>query len=283
MAIEDSRGPAGSKPKRQKTLARDVFPGKGRSEAIGNLKNKGTPEHYLSTFLSRPASSIPKGAQWAVMFDDLEGSILPAIDLAYKREPNASEWQTTAAAKTILTEEYQETKGCMFCQAIGLPGEGMNANVEGNIKSNAFLRSYVGGGRTDFATMRMTFIDTNISFCDSFLRGWALATANFGLVARSGDKNYRTRLTCFKFGITPTGPIILQTVTFHGICCISVSEEEYNYNAATAPVEREARFIFHSYSVNTEDPSSSPLRQNITSKTDIITKTTQSLSNQSIA
>lgn len=212
-------------------------------------ENKGNPAYFLDAFLSRPATSIPKGAQWAVMFHDLETSILPAVSLAYDNEPHS--WQTEEAAAVILSPEYQQSKGCLFCQAIGLPGEGMNPVAEGNIKYNAFIRSYVGAGRNDFPMMRMTFLETNISFCDSFLRGWALATANFGLIARSGDKNYRTDMTCYKFGITPTGPVVTMAMTFRGICCINVAEEEINYNPVSAPVERSAQFIYHSYSVDT--------------------------------
>lgn len=219
-------------------------------------ENKGTPAHFLKAFLSKPASSIPKGAQWAVTFDNLESDILPAIKLAYSFEPDAKEWQTAKAANVVLSPAYQEDKGCMFCQAIAIPGEGSEASVQQNVKQSSYIGSYIGGGRNTFAPMRMTFLDTNISFCDSFLRGWAIATAAFGMIARSGNKNFRTDMTCWKFGITPTGPIILQTVSFHGICCISVSEEEYNYQPATAVVEREAQFVYHSYSVNSDGSAS---------------------------
>jgi hypothetical protein len=216
-------------------------------------ENKGNPVDFLSRFLSRPASSIPKGAQWAVVFDNLQ-DILPSISKAYGREPNTiGAWRTEEAAAIILGPDYQTDKGCLFCQAIGLPGEATNTNVAGDLggqgAQSAFIRSYVGGGRTNFPEMRMTFLDTHVSFCESFLRGWALATANFGMVARS-DIIYRTNLTCHKFGITPSGPIIRQTISFNGVCCISVSEEEYNYQTATAPLEREARFVYHSYTVN---------------------------------
>lgn len=208
---------------------------------------------FLDSFLSRPASSIPKGAQWAVTFEDLEDRILPAISLAYSYEPGSNLWNTEEAAKTILTDEYQTSRGCLFCQAIGLPGEGMQANIEGVIQSNAYIRSYVGAGRNAFPLMRMTFLDTHVSFCDSFLRGWTLATANFGMIARSQStpENYRTNLTCYKFGITPDGPFVIQKIEFKGICCVSVSEEEYNYAPVTAPVLREAQFVYNSYSIDT--------------------------------
>ena len=210
---------------------------------------KANPSYFLDQFLSKPVSSIPKGAQWAVFFSDLFGSILPAITEAYKFEPTP--WKTEQAAGAILTNSYQQDKGCLFCQAIGLPGDGLTPVSEGNIKTNAFLRSYVGAGRTDLPLLRMTFLETNVSFCDSFLRGWALATANFGLIARSGDKNYRTNLTCYKFGITPEGPIVTMQMTFEGICCVNVSDEEFNYNPGTSPVERTANFIYNSYSIDT--------------------------------
>ena len=208
---------------------------------------------FLDSFLSRPASSIPKGAQWAVSFDNLEDRILPAISLAYSYEPGTNLWKTEEAASVILTKEYQETRGCLFCQAIGMPGEGMQANVEGVIQSNAYIRSYVGAGRNAFPIMRMTFVDTHVSFCDSFLRGWTLATANFGMIARpqSATENYRTNMTCYKFGITPEGPFVIQKIEFKGICCINVSEEEYNYAPVSAPVMREAQFVYNSYSVDT--------------------------------
>ena len=193
---------------------------------------------FLNNFLSRPATAIPKGALWAISFETQAGSlrntIYPAIESAYKNEPSGgANWKTQEAAAAILTDEYQKSRGCLFCQAIALPGESMVANVEGNIVSNAFIRSYVGGGRNAFPIMRVTFLDTNTSFCDTFLRGWALATANFGMIARnkSDPKNYRTDLVCHKFGVTPEGPFIIQTMTFKGICCIGVSEEEYNYQA----------------------------------------------------
>jgi len=216
---------------------------------------KGAIHNFLQTFLTSPASSIPKGAQWIVSFETGENTlarnIFPAIELAYKYEPNA--WKTKDSATSILTEFYQDTKGCMFCQAISLPGEGTDVNVEGNIKSNAYIRSYVGGGRTDFQQMRMTFLDTNVSFVDSFLRGWSLATANFGMIARSkrSEENYRTDIVCYKYAITPKGPSIIQTILFKDACCISVSDEEYQYTTSTSPVLREARFVYNSYSIDT--------------------------------
>lgn len=215
--------------------------------------------YFLNVFLGNPASSIPKGAQWAVFFDDLK-TILPAIQLAYSSEPGGNNaWKTEEAARVILNENYQNRDGvgCLFCQALSIPGEGLTPVAEG-IKYNGFLRSYLGAGRNDFPIMRMTFLDTNISFTDTVLRGWALATAKFGMIARSGEKNYRTNMTCYRYSITPNGPSILQKVYFEGICCVSIEEEELNYDPMSSAPKRRAQFIYHNYHMDTVtdvDPS----------------------------
>ena len=237
---------------------------------------------FLSNFLSRPASSIPKGAQWAIAFQNLDsnvGGLLNTIEEAYKLEPNAKLWNTTNSAKVLLNKEYQSMRGCLFAQAIDLPGEKIQTNTEGNIKSNAFIRARVGGGREDFGTLKVTFLETNISFVDSLLRGWSLATANFGLIARADDDplQYRTTLYCYKFGTYSAEfpPFVLQQVIFDGVCCVSVSNEEYNYSPVSGTAKmREAEFLYNSYSIDTATNLPAEFTQNqIPGATDLYSPT----------
>ena len=215
--------------------------------------------NFLSNFLSRPASSIPKGAQWAIAFQNFDNSdlkLLNTIDKAYEYEPQSKLWNTSKAAKVLLGEDYQSRHGCLFAQAIELPGERIQTNAEGSIKSGGFIRARVGAGRDDFGTLKITFLETNISFVDSLLRGWALATANFGLIARAPTDplQYRTTLYCYKFGTYSAAepPYVIQEVVFDGICCTSVSSEEYNYAAADGTAKmREAEFLYNSYAIDT--------------------------------
>lgn len=205
--------------------------------------------YFLDVFLKTPAGSLPKGGQWAVFFEDIKTDILPAIRLAYQGEPNANLWNTADAGEFILNEEFNNADGigCLFCQAIRMPGEGSTPIAEG-IKYNSYLRSYVGAGRNDFPVMNMAFLETNISFTDTILRGWALATAKFGMISRTGtNKNYRTNMTCYKYTTTPYGPQVLLKAHFTGICCISVDDQEYNYDPMTSAVKRQAQFVYHDF------------------------------------
>jgi hypothetical protein len=226
--------------------------------------------YFLDNVLNTPAGALPKGAQWVVAFDDLGGNVLPAINkaLAYEKK----EWMIDGATGIVTSEAFQETKGCVYCQAIDLPGEGLVVNPEGNIMSNAFLRSYVGQGRNQFPVMRMTFLETNVSFADNFLRPWVIATGTFGLIARARgeEKNYRTNIYCYKLG-TYSGqdeaPIVLMKMTFYDACCVSVSNEEYNYAPlAGNPLMREAQFVYNYYSVETDSAEKFHTTSNPTSQ-----------------
>lgn len=212
-------------------------------------------KYFLNNVLYTPAGSLPKGGQWVVGFDDLEGNIFPAIRQALTYENRT--WNIEKALKVITDPAYQEARGCILCQAVDLPGESIVANPEGNIMSNAFIRSYVGQGRNQFPAMRMTFLETNVSFADNFLRPWVIATGNFGLVARQkGDtRNYRTNLFAYKLGTysPQVPPVILMKMSFYDVCCISVSNEEYNYSPQSGtPLMREAQFVYNYYTVETD-------------------------------
>jgi hypothetical protein len=208
---------------------------------------------YFLTFLGTPVGSIPKGAQWIVVFEELEKRILPGIKRALTYE--GQDWQIEKAAEAVLSDNFQKISGCMFCQAIGLPKDGMTTQQEGNIQSNAFLRSHVGQVRTLDQTIRVTFLDTNVSFAENFLRPWAISTANFGLIARDPDsvENYRTNAHFYKLGSYSSNlpPTITMKVSFYGLCCIDVAGEEYTYSAASGPVLRESSFIYNHYAIDT--------------------------------
>lgn len=205
-------------------------------------------------FLGGRETSIPKGAQWFVTIEEPE-SIFDAIESAtsspFSGVTNLGDlWNISPAEPSLNHVKILDYEMCMFCQAIGIPGDSMVANPEG-INSNGLIRSYVGQGRNAFPSMRMSFLETNVSFAENFLRGWAVATATFGLIARPKNtpENYRTNICCYKL----SNQKVLTKWTFFDACCISVSEEEYNYNPATAPILREAQFIYNSYRVDTSE------------------------------
>ncbi len=220
------------------------------------MANPTLTKEYIPFFhnvLTTPAGALPRGAQWIVAFHNLQANILPGIKTALEYESKT--WAIEAASKAITNDLFQKNSGCIFCQAIGLPGESLTANPAGNVVSNSFVRSYVAEGRTQWPEMRMSFLDTNISFADSFLRAWVISTGMHGMLARDrgGNESYRTDVTCYKLGSKKASlpPTILAKFEFFDVCCISVNEEEYTYEPSTSYSKREAKFIFNHYLVDT--------------------------------
>ena len=77
---------------------------------------------FFESFLSKPASALPKGAQWILVFEGSFNSStgkrdykevlpVPAIKTGVSFEPKA--WNIEEAINTTLIKDYQETKGCI--------------------------------------------------------------------------------------------------------------------------------------------------------------------------
>ncbi len=206
---------------------------------------------FLENFLSKPASALPKGAQWVLQFSYGDKQIVPtkAIKKCIKFEPNA--WEIEEGMDIVLEDAYHTNKGCLFAQAIQIPGESMVANPEG-LQTTGFIRGFVGGGRDNFPSLQVVFLETNISFVDNVIRPWVITTAHLGLIARGGDDNYRGNIDIYKLGVVNSfePPIVTQRYTFYGVCPISVAGEEFNYSTVTTPTNRATNFTYHYYSVH---------------------------------
>lgn len=206
---------------------------------------------FLTTFLQNEDTSIYRGASWIVKFDNLNG-LIPAIKTATGYEPRA--WSTALGDEDVAKYNSQRN-GCMFAQAISIPGESFQPVPGGNISSNAFIRPYIGAGRNAFPLLRMSFLETVKSFADNFLRPWVLATQTFGMLAPQGtNDNYRTNMECYKLSPFPASgkftPAISMKYVFYDVCCVSVGDEEFNYNPINSPVLRDAQFVYSSYALN---------------------------------
>lgn len=208
---------------------------------------------FFESFLSKPASALPKGAQWVVDFEGLN-DVKRAIIRTAQLEPQKG-WNVEAGLNALINNQDYNRKGFLFCQAVSVPGEATVVNPEG-IQKNHYIATATGDGRTPYAPtgLKMVFLDTNVSFVDNVVRPWVVTTARLGLIARpKGSTNYRQDISVYKIGIlTPQQPpFILQKYTFKGACAIDVSSEEYNYGPANTPVNREATFIYHYYTLET--------------------------------
>jgi hypothetical protein len=221
-----------------------------------NTPFSGRIEYFLQEIISSPAGALPKGAQWVLSFegkyDEPSKTPLPveAIKKGVLLEPQR--WNINKSIDIMMDERFQLTKSCMLIQAVEIPGESTTVNVEGT-QINGFLRSYIGAGRDAYNAIKMSFLDTNVSFVDNTMRAWVIATSHLGMLARKGVDNYRCNFSIYKLGITKREepPFLLQKYTFYGACPVSVSQEEWNYSMSTSFMPRDVTFIYHYYTLDT--------------------------------
>ena len=217
--------------------------------------------YFLTQVLQSPAGSIPKGAQWVLSFDGVYGEVattgntgkivpIEAIKKGTLFEPG--KWNIDPSIDATLEEKYQTTKGCMWAQAVSVPGEGLSVNTEG-VSYNGYIRSQVGAGRADQNTLSISFLDTNISFVDNTIRAWVIATGHLGMIARTGPDNYRGNVSLYRLGVLTSEdpPFVTQHYQFYGVCPISITTEEWNYSRDISFRPREATFAYHYYTLDT--------------------------------
>ena len=216
----------------------------------GDESTGGQIPFFLSNVLSTPAGALPKGAQWVLWFqgDPDYKEVIPvdAIKAGISFEPHT--WEIDNALKIALQDDYHKAKGCMFAQAVQIPGEGNQVNTEG-IMLNGYIRGSVGAGREAYNGIQIVFLETNVSFVDNVIRPWTIATSHLGMIARSGKLNYRCKISAWKLGVTSPGepPIILQEYTFYGACPITIDGEEYNYSQTSTAINRNTTFTYYYY------------------------------------
>jgi hypothetical protein len=139
----------------------------------------------------------------------------------------------------------------MFAQSVQIPEESYVANPEGTVQRNGLIQSYIGGGRNAPGILSVSFLETNVDFVDNLLKPWSIMCGHLGLLARSGDKRYRTNVRFYKLGLTSNkSPTVLIEYYFAGICPIRVGSTEYNYDPVSSPTRKTADFTYQYYTVD---------------------------------
>jgi len=221
-----------------------------KKATLPNQEMMGRIPYFLDQVLSQPAGALPNNSQWVLIFESFPQVILRVSEF----EPGMPEsWEIKKAFDRITSNDFQKTKGCMLAQSVVLPGDGAIVNLENTLSFNGLIPGKLGAGRNVPTSLRISFLETNVSFIENVIRPWIITTSHLGMVCRKGTPNdYRTNLTVFKLGIYSSSqpPIITQRYEFEGVCPISLSDEEYNYENNAVPTRSDVDFAFRHYTVS---------------------------------
>ena len=211
---------------------------------------------FLQNVLSSRAGALPKEAQWVVAWEGAGNTAntingIPKVITRVNEFEPGNGWDITAGFNAITADAFNGNMGCMFAQSVLIPGDSFQAQPDAGIQKNGLTQAYLGQGRNMPSNLVISFLNSNVDFVDNVIRPWVIMTSHLGLVARTGDLNYRTNVSFYKLGVTgpDTPPTLLLQYHFTGVCPISVDGHEYTYANYSSPIRRSATFIYNYYNI----------------------------------
>lgn len=201
---------------------------------------------FLKSLLSTPIGSLPKVPIWAIDFGTIPIELIENVEEYQTRlispKPNS------ALLAKLASGPLQSARGCLFAQAVALPGDGFQSNAEGTQQGGVY-REYMNMGRDDPGKIKISFLDTVISFTENIIRPWVTVVSHLGMVARGPGLQYRTDMNVYRWSTGTKGgePFIYQKWTFFGACPINVSTENIEYTPQSGVIRRDVDFVYQYY------------------------------------
>ncbi len=206
-------------------------------------------EHFMQ-MLCTEDFSIPISTNWALLIEMPSENFLREIaDTAKSFNPNP--WQVDDSIKRVMIPAYQEIIGCIFAQGIVIPGSdsGITFSTTGK---QSFMSSPLLEKRNDNSELEVSFLETNTSFTDFFLRPWWNLVQYKGLVARPKESSVKCKFKLFQFKKTQEDlqSGIRKVVVFNNVVPSKISNESLKYDiGSNNDLFRQANFSYSDFTI----------------------------------
>jgi hypothetical protein len=227
---------------------------------------------YFHRKIVEVAYNIPLKVDWVVLFNTKgnRNSLLEKIKNISNYE--GGEWKMQNSAEVTFHPSVQDTIGCIFAQGVKLPGEDIKIEYTAGT-GRGFINAPFVTGRSDSATLDITFLETKSSFVDSFLRPWSILVAHNGLIAsEKPDDSIKVQIVVHQMirdtkdacdGKKPSAKdsIIRKTFVFEDCAPINIATEELTYGSSTDFSIIQTQFVFSRYYI--QEDTKLPVRNSV--------------------
>jgi len=210
------------------------------------------PQAFLTQVLQDSRYSIPIEANFGVYMNDLQ----QVADNIVNVRDIISDNNLAIKIDTIKDIAKSTTSEIFFATSVNLPGEMVNSSRVGYTVDNTVYGGLLSGpvlkGRKDPNNLEITFIETNESFLDYFLRPWIVAVSQYGLYTRGGAsaQNFKTTLQIDFFDKTyNTKTPVRKTLIFNNAAPVDVGGYEAAYGKSTGLRTNKTSWIYSTYTV----------------------------------
>ena len=225
---------------------------------------------YFHSMLCNWANNIALPFLWVVVITaQSKNTLVNKIKNMGKYEPQG--WDTGSAVDATWTDATQDVIGCIFAQAVRIPGESMGIEHAGITEGSrrGFINAPIATGRGDFEPLELTFIETNQSFTDGVLRPWTIIANHEGLIATAPGNSIKSDIYIYQLAKAGnhTPNIIRKAWRFKDCVPVNISSDDLTYGSSSDHGKRQTQFVYNSYSMQ-----SPAYNNNSTSKTVPVSK-----------
>ena len=228
---------------------------------------------YFNKMLCQWAYNVPMRFSWVMIINAHNRNYL--INKIKNVVPNYEPpgWNISSMTDATWTTATQDVVGCIFAQAVGIPGEDIKVDYAGITEgsNNGFINAPIINGRSNFEQLTTGFLETNKSFVDGVIRPWAILAAHEGLIATPRDKSIKADI--FIYQLARNGEcspnIIRKAYIFKDCVPVNIGKEEMEYSSSSDFPKMHANFVYNSYSIDGFVGSSSGATKSTTSNSPI--------------
>jgi len=217
-----------------------------------------SPYSYYLDLLGSWPTGIALASQWFMYFDfSSVNGLMNNLQSVLRNRDASSEWSYDNRATKYLLDgalqsSVQNLMGCAFVRQVNLPNESIDA---GNVGLNygGFQSPATASNRQKYASLGVTFLETNASFLDLIIRPWIISVGYNGLIVRPRDSqkyvksNFADVVLLSKVG-SYVRMGIRKIYRFYNIAPISIEGETYSY-AEEGLKYSNVKFVYDSYAV----------------------------------
>lgn len=232
--------------------------------AAGADADKGPIPAFLD-LLGKWPTSIPLKTMWSVELTVprvmntylAEPLSNPAISYAARGADASKSWDVDQQRQEIVGATTKEINGWylgnMLATGIDFISDGIASKRVSIENSAGYLGGIVTTGRSELDGLRISFLETNISYVDTAIRPWMINVAADSLVAynRRDSLRLRSDIVCSLYALTGPGkaPIKRKTYYFYNAFPTSIPGEKYISNGDSAIISTTVSFTYSHYSI----------------------------------
>jgi hypothetical protein len=216
-----------------------------------SIQNSHIP--YFHNLICNWALNVAQQYSWVVVIDAQNKQFL--LNKIKNTVPNLEPtgWNTQDAINTTWTEQTQDVIGCIFAQAVNIPGEEIKIEYAGVSEgsSRGCINAPIVAGRNNFAPLQISFLETNKSFVDGVLRPWNVLVGHEGLIAKPQGSSIKSNISVYQLAKAghDTPLAIRKKWTYYDCVPSQIVNEDLSYASSTDYGKRQVFFTYNYYTL----------------------------------